>query len=133
MKRSNKESNPGSLNWHIDNYRGPLYWLRLDGLDSVPDLLLSHRNTRIHRFADSELDHLRVSDLAQESMVWLLEARTIGAAILDSLEKDDFPVSRDPVPDPITEDWFVAQTFLPPSPGDLDFDRDLSHPSRPRH
>ena len=132
MKRSNKEPNPGSLDWHIDNYRGPIYWLRLSGLDSVPDLLLTHRNTRIHRFADSELDHLRVADLAQESVVWLLKARTIGSAVLDSLEEHDFPTSRDPVPDPITEDWFVTQTFLPPSPDDLGSDRDFLHPSRPR-
>ncbi len=132
MKRSNKESQRGSLDWHIDNYRGPLYWLRVDGIDSIPDLLLTHNNTRLHRFVDSELDHLRVADLAQDGVVWLLKAKTIGVAVLDSLEEQNFPVSRDPVPDPVTEDWFVTQAFLPPSPGDLGFDRSLSHPGRSR-
>lgn len=129
MKTSSQEADPGSLDWHIDNYRGPLYWLRVYSPDPIPDLLLTHHNTRIHRFDDSELDHLRVDDLAREGVVWLLKAKTIGAAVLDSLESRKFPTSHDPLPDSLTEEWFVRQAFMTPS-GEIDFVADLPQPNQ---
>lgn len=126
MKKLNKGPEPGSLDWHIENYQGPVLWLR--GLGSAPDQLLTHYNTRVHRFVDSELDHLRVGDFARESVEHFFWARDIGAAILNTLEAQDFPVLRLPASDPITEEVFVKQKFTMP-PEDTGFVPNLPHPT----
>lgn len=129
MEKVIRGPEPGSLDWHIENYRGPIYRLKVDGPDPVPDLFLTRHNTRIHRFDDSELDHLRIEDLARESLVWLFPVQTIGAAILDNLESQGFSVLRQPLPDETSEEMFVQQRFTMP-PGDIDSFSYLSRPGR---
>ena len=81
--------------------------------DSSSMMVLTHHNTRVHRFADSSLDHLRVVDFEDDRrLVMIAAARTI----IDQLIADKFPHSWEELPDKDTQDWFVALVgpFQPP-------------------
>lgn len=114
MKRHPKESETGSIDWHTDNYRGPIRRMRFDD-DAIPDLILTHRNTQICRFIHPRFDHLRVEDLLGDQALWLIKSKKVGENVLKSLESQEFPVCHSPSLDPITEDWFLAQMILSPS------------------